>query len=89
MRDFESYIMKFIEENIGEYDEIHCSKYLSDRIECVKDFIVYDGEQSIVGDTYIGDLLIKNKLIGIYYNMLYDYDDIEFKINNYEVEYEK
>ena len=33
MSNFKKYIIEFIEENIGEYNEIHVSKYLSDKIE--------------------------------------------------------
>lgn len=88
MSDFEKYIIEFIEENVGEYDEIHISKYLSDKIEQFDNFEIYDGEQSIVGDTYIGNLILTDKIIEVFYNILYDNDDIEFKQKE-EVEYDK
>lgn len=88
MSDFSVYITKFIEDNIGEYDEIHISKYLSDKIKQFDTFLVYNGEQSIVGDTYVGDLILTDKIIEVYYNILYDNDDIEFKIKE-EIEYDK
>jgi hypothetical protein len=88
MSNFKKYIIEFIEENIGEYNEIHVSKYLSDKIEQFDNFEIYDGEQSIVGDTYVGDLVLSDKIVCIYYNVLYENDDIEFKQNE-EIEYEE
>lgn len=87
MKDFEENIIKFIENNIDEYDEIHISSYLSKEIINFHNFLVYDGEQDIVGDTYIGKMVLKNKTIKVFYNILYEYDDIEFKKN--EEEYDK
>ena len=78
---FEKNVIKFIEDNIDRNNEIYVSTYLSKRIMDFNNFIIYDGEQNIIGDTYIGNLLLKNKTIRVFYNILYDYDDIEFKKN--------
>lgn len=85
---FEENVIDFIDENIDGYDEIHVSKYLSDRIKYFDNFLICNDEQSIIGDTLIGDLLLNNKTIKVFYNILYEYDDIEFK-NNKEEENDK
>lgn len=84
MDKFEENVINFIEENKNICDEVHVSMYLGKRIKKFEKFSVYNGEQDIIGDTYIGDLLLKNTTIKVFYNILYDYDDIEFKKNKEE-----
>jgi len=78
MNNIETVINVFIEKNIKDFNEIHISLYLSNKIKNFNNFLEYNDEQDILGDTYIGDLLLKNKTIKVFYNILYDYNDIQF-----------
>lgn len=73
-------IIEFISENMNDYDEIHISYDMSKhflskyKLEIDKNF-----EQNIIGDTFIGNLQVNNKTIKVFYNILYEFDEIEFK----------
>ena len=72
-------ILEFITDNIGDYDEIHISYDMSKYFLSQNILEVNNDEQNIIGDTLIGNLLIKNKTINVFYNILYELDEIEFK----------
>jgi hypothetical protein len=72
-------ILEFITNNIGNYDEIHISYDMSKYFLSKNILNLYSGEQNIIGDTLIGNIFIKNKTINVFYNILYDFDEIEFK----------
>lgn len=75
-----SNVIKFIEKNINDYDEIHIS-YDMCKLLLHNNFIKKlsnDYEQNIIGDTLVGNILLNNKTINVYYNILYEFDDIEF-----------
>ena len=70
-------IVKLIEDNIGDNNEVHISYELYNLIK--EKILLYKGKQNIIGDTYVGNILLNNKTIKIYYNILYEFDEIEFK----------
>lgn len=70
-------IIRLIEDNIEDNNEVHISYDLYNLIkEKIKP---YEGEKEIIGNTYVGNILLNNKTIKIYYNIIYDFDEIEFK----------
>jgi hypothetical protein len=75
-------ILSFISDNIFDYNEIHISYELSNFLleNKVINKIDNNCEQNIIGNTYIGNILINNKTIDVFYHILYEIDDIEFKI---------
>lgn len=74
-------ILKFIEENIREHSEIHVSYEFSKFIEQFEEFTSIEKffEQDIVGDYKFGDIKVGEKTYPIFSNILFEFDEIEFK----------
>ena len=79
-------IIKFIEDNIGENNEIHVSYEFS---KIIKNFIEFtplekDHEHDIIGDYNFGYLELNEKTYPIFSNILFEFDEIEFKNDDEE-----
>lgn len=77
----EDKIIKFIEDNIKNKQEIHISYEFSKIVENFKSFtpIQKNIEQDVVGDYKFGFLKLNGKKYPIFSNILFEFDDIEFK----------
>lgn len=77
----ENKIINFIKENIKDNNEIHISYEFSKIVEKWKNFqpIKKNIEQDIVGDYNFGYLKLNEKTYPIFSNILFEFDEIEFK----------
>jgi hypothetical protein len=77
----EERILNFIKDNIKDNNEIHVSYEFSKIVEEFKNFKSIDKkiEQDVVGDYNFGYLKLENKDYPIFSNILYEFDEIEFK----------
>jgi hypothetical protein len=74
-------IINFIKENIKDNNEIHISYEFSKIIEKWDNFkpINKKIDQNIIGDYNFGYLILDKKTYPIFSNILYEFDEIEFK----------
>jgi len=77
-------IIKFIEDNIAYHNEIHVSYDLSKVVKSFEEFIPIsqDFEQDIIGDYNFGWLKLNEKTYPIFSNIMFEFDEIEFKNSN-------
>lgn len=76
-----SKIIEFIRDNIKDYNEIHISYEFSKIIEKYDEFepIKKSFGQDVVGDYNFGYLNINEKSYPVFSNIMFEFDDIEFK----------
>ncbi|MFW6009079.1 MAG: hypothetical protein ACOCP8_07440 [archaeon] len=74
-------IIQFIKDNIKDNNEIHVSYEFSKIVEDFDEFkpIEKNFENDIIGDYNFGYLTIIEKTYPIFSNILFEFDEIEFK----------